>query len=56
MFASDAKAMSFWKEFKRKYPKDWKDAIIAAKAAATLCEKCKDDKGGAALGPVQDPK
>ena len=54
VFASDAKAIAFWREYKRKYPKDWLDAIVAAKAAATTCEKCHD-KGGTTAGPVQGP-
>jgi hypothetical protein len=45
VFSTVAKAMAFWKIIRRAYPKDWADAITAAKNAAKRCQKCKDDEG-----------
>lgn len=39
-FPDQVAAMNFWKTYKRKHPKDWADALEAAKAAV------RNDKGG----------
>lgn len=42
LFETAQLAMSHWKLYKRKYPKDWVEALKAAQAAAKKCRKCHD--------------
>ena len=39
MFTTMAAAMMFWKNHRRRHPKDWVDALEAAKAGATRCHR-----------------